>query len=114
MDFASLPKRYQALLRETAEKHLTEFRRNFPSAQTGRVTFHFCDLCGYAEWVSTEALQEGIPTEVITHRYQPQGGGDGQKCPKCREIAERAPEIFLWVLNVKTLLLERIENPGVT
>lgn len=58
----------------------------------GLVTLKECKVCGNIEWVSTSADGSGYVIEPIESFDDP--------CGLCRSVAERAPEVYGWVLQV--------------
>jgi len=61
----------------------------------GRHDFNMCEICGNLEWLATHK-HEG--ENEINVQSDPSRG-----CGKCREVAQREPEVARWAINMMSM-----------
>jgi len=80
------------------QERLRNFAKTCPSADKGVVTIAVCKTCGNLNWVCTDTKEQ---PGYVDEDMEP------GRCGSCSLIAQRAPEIGMWVIAVVHEALRR-------
>lgn len=101
------PSERQQVLQKRAVQILLDWHGD-RATENGLHYFSYCSVCGWMRW----DMSKGAPVESCSDAkvmVNAIGEFDHNQCPRCLEVSQRAPEVFLWVVNALSLYRLRDE-----